>query len=178
MAGNSTTARPYAKAVFELAKAEGAYAAWSKQLNILTEIVQQETVHQLLNHPRVTTAETTDVVIAIAGKAINDGGKNLVRLLSENRRLAVLPEIAIAFQELRNEAEKTVDVELRAAVDVSKAQKEKITAALKKRLGREIVLHCVLDESLIGGATIRAGDLIIDSSVRGKLERLASNLTN
>ncbi|MGD8379827.1 MAG: F0F1 ATP synthase subunit delta, partial [Gammaproteobacteria bacterium] len=117
------------------------------------------------------------VVAEAAGKALDSQGTNFVQLLAEKDRLTLVPEIHTLFEELRAASENRVDVELRSPSEVADAQKQRIAEALKRRFGREVELHCVKDESLLGGAVIRAGDTIIDASVRGKLERLASEMS-
>ncbi|HEX7047293.1 MAG TPA: F0F1 ATP synthase subunit delta [Gammaproteobacteria bacterium] len=178
MADISTLARPYAKAAFELARDKGAFDQWQHALAALAEVARQEEVQILLKDPRVSTAQQVDVFIAAAGDALDQNAKNFVKVLAQYRRLEVLPEIEADFTQLRAIAENTVQAELRTAVEASDAQRQKIRAALKQRLGRDIELRCVVDESLIGGAQIRAGDLVIDSSVSGKLERLANNVAH
>lgn len=176
MADTSTLARPYARAVFELARDAGRFDEWQRALGVLAEIARQEDVQRLLKDPRVSAGEQADVFISVAGEALDALARNFVRVLARYRRLAVLPAIEADFAAQRAAYENTVQAELRTAVEPSEAQREKIRAALKKRLGREVELKCVIDPAVIGGAEIRAGDLVIDSSVRGKLERLAAGI--
>jgi len=177
MADVSTLARPYATAAFELARDTGTFDQWQRALDALAEVARQQQVQFLLKDPRVTTAEQAEVFIAAAGDALDRHAKNFVKVLAQYRRLAVLPEIETDFTRLRAAAENTVQAELRTAVEASDAQRQKIRAALTQRLGCKIELHCVIDPDLIGGAQIRAGDLVIDSTVSGKLERLAARVT-
>ena len=172
----STLARPYARAAFELARDKGGFDQWQGALAVLAEIARQDEVRILLKDPRVTTAQQAEVFIAAAGDVLDDHARNFVKVLAQYRRLDVLPEIEADFSALRALAENTVQAELRTAVEATDAQRRKIREALAKRLGREVELRCVVDESLIGGAQIRAGDLVIDSSVSGKLERLAAGI--
>ena len=176
MADISTLARPYAKAAFELARDKGAFDQWQRVLAALSGIAGQPQVQQLLKDPRVSTAQQAEVFIAAAGGALDQHAKNFVKVLAQYRRLSVLPAIEADFTQLRAIAENTVQAELRTAVEASDAQRQQIRAALKARLGREVELNCVIDPDLIGGAQIRAGDLVIDSSVSGKLERLAARV--
>lgn len=176
MADVSTLARPYANAAFELARDTGTFEQWQRALNALADIARQEQVQVLLKDPRVTTAQHAEVFIAAAGDALNQHAKNFVKVLAQYRRLNVLPEIETDFTRLRADAENTVQAELRTAVEASDAQRQKIRTALTQRLGRKVELRCVIDPELIGGAQIRAGDLVIDSSVSGKLERLAAKV--
>lgn len=176
MSNLSTLARPYAKAVFELARDSGSFEPWQKALEVLASIARLEEIESLLKNPRVTTAQLAEVFIAAAGEALDAKAKNLVRVLAQYRRLAALPAIAEEFTVLRAAAENTVKAELRTAVPASEEQRENIRKALVRRLGRNVELVSVVDESLIGGAQIRAGDFVIDSSLRGKLERLATRV--
>ena len=177
MADVSTLARPYATAAFELARDTGTFEQWQHALNALAAIARQEQVRVLLKDPRVTTAQQAEVFMAAAGNALEQRAKNFVKVLAQYRRLDVLPEIEADFTRLRADAENTVQAELRTAVEASDARRQRIQAALTKRLGRKVELRCVIDPDLIGGAQIRAGDLVIDSTVSGKLERLAGRVT-
>jgi len=178
MAEKVTVARPYAKAVFVLACEQERLAQWSGFLAIAASVVGDRRVAELLNSPRVTSAELADLVIGLcAGKADELAG-NFIRVLAQYRRLNVLPEIVGLFEALRAEYENSVDVSLISASPVSQGHRDKIAAALRKRLGRDVRLHCEIDESLIGGAVIRARDLVIDGSLSGRLARLATELTH
>lgn len=177
MADLSTLARPYAKAAFEYAREHKALAAWGDCLAGLAAAAVHPEVQPLLGHnPRVTpemlAGLLADIVKADAAQ------RNFIRLLAQNRRLEALPAIAAGFEALRAEAENRISVELRTAVQVDDKLAGRIAKALKQRLGREVELQTAVDESLLGGAVIRAGDLVIDDSVRGKLERLAAELTH
>jgi F-type H+-transporting ATPase subunit delta len=176
MADVSTLARPYATAAFELARDTGAFDQWQRALNALAEVARQEQVQVLLKDPRITTAQHVEIFIVAAGDALDQHAKNFVKVLAQYRRLNVLPEIETDFTRLRAAAENTVQAELRTAVEATDAQRQKIRAALTQRLGRKVELRCVIDPGLIGGAQIRAGDLVIDSTVSGKLERLANTV--
>ncbi|HEV2109916.1 MAG TPA: F0F1 ATP synthase subunit delta [Gammaproteobacteria bacterium] len=179
MAENSTLARPYAKAVFELAKAQAAFDRWSRVLATLSALSTDAGVQALLSSPRALPAQRAEVLSELAGKSgekLDQQGRNFVGLLAEYRRLQLLPEIAADYELLRAEAENTLEVELCAALPVPAAEQQQISAALQKKLGRKITLRYVEDKTLIGGAVIRAGDLVIDGSVREKLGRLAAAL--
>lgn len=182
MADISTLARPYAKAVFELAQAEGRFEDWQKMLDTLAAIAANEDIQFMLKDPRVSTEVHAEVFLKAAGDVMTgaSGGKgnNFVRVLARYRRLAALPAIAEDFTWMRAEAENTVQAELRTAVAASDKQVADIKAALVKRLGRDVELTAAVDEEIVGGAIIRAGDLVIDDSVRGKLERLAARVAH
>jgi len=178
MAENVTIARPYAKAVFALACEQERLAEWSEVLAVAASVVSDQRVADLLNSPRVTSAELADLIIGLCADKADELAGNFIRVLAQYRRLNVLPEIVSLFEILRAEYENSVDVSLISAAPVSKAQQDKIATALRKRLGRDVRLHCEIDESLIGGAVIRARDLVIDGSLSGRLARLATELTH
>jgi F-type H+-transporting ATPase subunit delta len=181
MAENITLARPYARAAFELAQDKGALEAWSKTLKLLAELSGDASVQALLSSPKATPALRAAIfaeLCARSGEALDAFQGNFVKLLAENRRLPLLSEIAADFETLRAEAENVLEVELRAARPVDAAEQARISAALTAKLKHRITLKYVEDKSLIGGAVIQAGDLVIDGSVRGKLGRLAAALTN
>jgi len=178
MAEKITVARPYAKAVFELAREHDAYAAWSGLLMAAAEVAADPGFDALLGNPGVDNRKLADAMIEICGERADQLGKNFIGLLADNDRLAFLPEIAMEFEHLRAEAEKIVDVDVTSAIALDEPQQQKIAAAMRERLGRNVRLHCEIDESLLGGAVVRAGDLVIDGSLRGRLDRLAGALTH
>lgn len=177
MAESATIARPYARAAFGHAHAEGQLAAWSEMLGRAAATVADERVARLVGSPKVTSAELVELIAGIAGGTTGQGGRNFLAALAHNRRLLLLPEIASQFERLRAEVENVVDVELVSAMPVDAAQEQRLAAALRKRLGREVRIHTQIDASLIGGAIVRAGDLVIDGSLRGRLERLGTTMS-
>jgi F-type H+-transporting ATPase subunit delta len=177
MADKTTIARPYAKAAFEKAKAGNHLAPWSETLRTASVVVQDPRVKRLLGNPAVSNAELVALVSDLAGPQLDGQGRNFVQTLAENRRLAYLPEISNLFDELKDEAEGVIDVTVTSAAPLEKGQREALAAALQRRLKRQVRLHCETDPSLIGGAVLRAGDLVIDGSVRSRLDRIAYELT-
>lgn len=176
MAELSTLARPYAKAVFEMAREGNSFAGWSKQLAALAEVVAQPQIAAVLGHPALTRAALADLIASAAGAELDAQGKALVQLLAENGKLSALPELAAQFEQLRAEHEARVAVEITSAAPVAEAQKAALSQAVAKRLQREVEITWSTDEALIAGALIRAGDLVIDGSARGELERLSTQL--
>lgn len=177
MAETITLARPYAKAVFEIANAQGGLENWSKLLAVLAGLSRDHSVQVMLGDPQVPSTACAEILTELATKAgarLDQQARNFVKLLAEYHRLEILPEIAADYATLRSEAEGTVEVEVRAGIDLDAAERTRISEALNKKLGRKVKLNCVTDKSLIGGAIIRAGDLVIDGSVRDKLGRLAA----
>ena len=124
----------------------------------------------MLGNPHVTPAQLADLVNGIAG--LDDNGRNFVTLLAQNRRLGFLPEIAALFEQMKTEIENAVDVEVVAATQLTADQESRYAAALQKKLGRQVRLHTRVDGSLLGGAVLKAGDLVIDGSLKGRIERL------
>ena len=176
MAHLSTLARPYAKAVFELARDGGKFKDWSAQLAALAAAVANPELGKLIGHPGLSKAQLGAIYGEALAKQLNGEGQSLLRLLTENGRLQCAGFIAEQYEALRAEAETRVDVEITSAVALDKAQQDAFGVAIKKRLARDAVVEWKTDESLIAGAVIRAGDLVIDGSVRGELERLQTAL--
>lgn len=176
MAELRTIARPYAEALFELAQSNDNLAQWSEALGNLSAIADNPDVEVLIGNPNVETEELAQAITAIAGESLKgglgDAGANLVKLLAENERLSVLPEIAAQYEDLRAKAEGRVDVVVTSAVELNSEQQAQLTKSLKNRLKREISLTCTTDAELIGGLVVRAGDLVIDGSLRASLARM------
>lgn len=182
MAEPITLARPYAKAVFGLAQQAGDFSGWSDALAKITAVVSNPAMAALLNSPKLSAEQlatsVTDVIGQLGDLPAADKLSNLVNLLAKNRRLGLSADIAAQYEVLRNEAENTIDAEVFAAVQPTDAQLDAIRAGLQKKLGRDVSLSVSIDESLLGGALIRAGDLVIDGTVKTKLARLSSALVN
>ncbi|MBS0379220.1 MAG: F0F1 ATP synthase subunit delta [Proteobacteria bacterium] len=177
MADRLTIARPYARAAFEEARSEQRLSRWSDAIKAAALAVQDPRVENLLGNPHVTPEELASFLTGIAGPDLGEHGANFVRTLAENRRLAYLPEISAQFEILKDEAEGQADVTVTSATALDEAQRGKLAAALEKRLKRKVRLHCQTDPSLIGGAILRAGDLVIDGSLSSRLARIAYELT-
>jgi len=178
MADRATIARPYARAAFAHAQEFRDLAAWSKLLGSAAVGAADSRVARLIGNPHVMGDELVDLLGGLSGNSGGEGGRNFLKALAENRRLVLLPQIAEQFEALRAEVENVVDVEVIAAQEIAAPQQKKLAAALKKRLGRDVRMHTRIDETLLGGAIVRAGDLVIDGSLKGRLERLGSALQN
>ena len=178
MAEKSTIARPYAEAIFALAKEQSELKAWSSMLSTLAIIADDSNMKAMISNTNVGKSQLADLILEICGKQLSDHGKNLVKLLAENRRLTLLNEIAAQYEVLRAEEEKTIEAEVISAFEVSDAQQKQIAEKLKARLGREVTLSCRVDPSLLGGAVIKAGDLVIDGSTIGQIQKLSIELTH
>lgn len=176
MAEKSTIARPYAVAAFGLAKEQNDLAKWSDMLGFAAIVVTDEAMQSYVNNPAIDQDKLTRLMLEVCGDMLNDMGKNFIKVLVANKRLNVLPEIAALYNELRAEAEKTVEAEVISAFPLTDAQQNSLIDGLKRRLGREVTLVSKVDENLLGGAIVRAGDLVIDGSVSGQLDKLATSL--
>lgn len=176
MAESATLARPYANAVFELAKQENQLDPWSRNLALLAVTAADASVRMLLESPSATDAQKADALAEICGDELSGAGSALVGVLARNRRLPLLGEISAQFETLRAEEERTLDVEVVAAYEMSVEQRAQLIDALQTRFEREIQLTSRVDNDLLGGAIVRAGDTVIDGSVRGKLDKLSETL--
>ncbi|TXR54600.1 F0F1 ATP synthase subunit delta [Reinekea thalattae] len=178
MAELTTLARPYAKAAFSAAIDEGAITPWSTALKTLKAITQAEAVAQLIANPSVNALDKAKAITEFAGDQCIDGAANLLVVLAENDRLSLLPEISAQFELLRSEHEKTADVLVTSAFELSDAQQQTLKQKLTTKLQRDISISVKVDEALIGGVIIKTGDLVIDGSVRGKLSKLAEAINS
>ncbi len=177
MAERATVARPYARAAFAHAREQGRLAEWSAWLARARAVVSSEEYEALERSPGVRTGQLVELIAAVSGETLDAHGKAFLDLLAENGRVGYLPEISGHLEELKTEDQNVADVEVISAVALDETQKERLAAALRGRLKRDIRLHCSTDPALIGGAVVRSGDLLIDGSLRGKLERLQTELT-
>ena len=185
MAEKTTIARPYARAVFAIAGAAGALGEWSAALNGLAQVMQDAAARSYLGRPGLSAADRVDFLTAIAAGAAGEGGtlagpagQNFLRLLAENDRLEVLPEIVQRFDALKAEAERTIEVSIVSAAAIEPSLAERIARGLEQRLGRTVELKLSVDPGLVGGAVIRAEDQVIDGSVRSRLQALGNALVS
>ncbi len=177
MAELATIARPYANAVFKLAKDGNALDQWSRMLRTLTGTSGHPTVQVLLESPDMPAPAKAFRLAEVCGEELDDRGKKFLQSLADNDRLGLIGEIYEQYEELRAEEEKSLDVEVISAFALTDAQSEQLRSSLNARFEKEIAIEARVDESLIGGAVIRAGDVVIDGSVRGRLNKLAETLT-
>jgi len=178
MSSITTLARPYAKAAFELAQDEQDLARWDAMLTLATEIVAHEAVAGLLDNPQVGAAAAAKLIADTAGEALNDRFRGYLGVLADYDRLALLPEITRLYRLLREDAEKRLRVRVVSAVPLDDDQSARMRDALARRFEREIELENVIDAGVVGGAVVYAGDEVIDGSLRGRLQKLASSLAN
>jgi F-type H+-transporting ATPase subunit delta len=178
MTQKRSLARPYAQAAFMLARERGALKKWSQLLALAAAVARDETMQRLVSDPRLARADAAQQFLRVCGDALDAEAANFICLLADNRRLDLLPEIAALFEERRNEAEGWVETSVVSAFPLTEEQTRAIEQAMKRRFGRGIRLSVAVDRSLLGGVIIRAGDLVIDGSARGRLDQLASQLNH
>ncbi len=178
MAELSTLARPYAKAAFEYAVEAKDVQGWSDSLSLAASVAEQPAVEKLLSSPSATAEKQAEAVQNICGDELATACQNFISILSENRRLQLLPQISQQFEIMKANLEKAVDVDVVAASKLNAAQQKALSEALSAKLERKVNLQVSLDKSLLGGAVIRAGDTVIDGSIRGRLTKLAESLNS
>ncbi len=171
-------ARPYAKAAFDLARDDSALAQWAQMLEAASTMVANSKVADLISNPNVSQSRVAKMLVVTGGDNFSPKFVNFLRLLAENKRLLLLPEIAAMYKRLRQAEEKQLEVQVVSAVELSADQQERMKKALAQRFEREIELQATVDPDLIGGAVIHAGDTVIDGSLRGELNKLAVQLAD
>lgn len=176
-AESATIARPYARAAFARARDEDSgLQNWSKMLGVLAAAISNDRVRTALDSPVLTTEDEARLVIDLLDDELSEAGKNFVSVLAQYGRLALAPDIWEQYELLKAHFEKTMDVEVLSAFEVSDEEKDTLMSSLKKRLQREINIDARVDKSLLGGVIIRAEDTVIDNSIRGKLAKLSQAL--
>lgn len=178
MAELSTLARPYAKAAFETAVASSTLAQWSEQLHVAAGVCSDNTIHNVLSSPSLTAEQQAQTFIDVCGDALGDGQQNLVRILSENKRLPLLVEIAKLFDQFKAQREKSVDLNITTAFMLDEDAEQQLASAFSRKFEREVNVSSVVDKDLLGGVVVRAGDLVIDGSLRGRLAKLAEAMNS
>ncbi|UUM30600.1 F0F1 ATP synthase subunit delta [Vibrio japonicus] len=175
MSDLTTIARPYAKAAFDFAVEKGELDQWGQMLSFAAEVANNAQVKELLTGS-ISADKLAEIFVAICGEQVNANGQNLLKVMAENGRLSALPDVCKQFFILKKEHEKEIDAEVISATELSDEQRADISSKLEQRLERKVKLNCSVDEALLGGVIIRAGDLVIDNSARGRLNRLSDAL--
>ena len=178
MAELSTLARPYAKAAFEYAREHGALAQSSEQLTVAPLVATDAGMDAVLGNPSLTSEQQARIMIDVCGDSLGAEAQNFISILASNKRLDLLPEISSQYELFKANQEKSIDVEVISAFDLADATAQKLAAVLGKKLEREVKVSTSTDNNLLGGVLIRAGDLVIDGSVRGRLNKLAEALNS
>jgi F-type H+-transporting ATPase subunit delta len=176
MAELATLARPYANALFDVAKSERALEQWSRMLAYLAAAAQADKVRQMIESPELAADVKAQRLIDLCGEELSTRAKNMVRLLAANKRLGIIGEIRQQFEVRKAEEEKILEVEVVSAYELSPEQSNKLRDALQRKFDREVNLTGRVDPHVLGGAIIRAGDTVIDGSIRGRLDKLAETL--
>ena len=170
-------ARPYARAAFEHARAAGELEAWQTALSELAAITAEPKVAAAMRDPNQTAAQRAATLSGLAGDAVPPAVANLLAIMADNGRRSLLPEVAMLFDQLKQAVESNVAVHVTSAYPLTHAETQQLADTMQEKLARSITLTSETDPSLLGGALIRADDLVIDGSVRGRLNKLAGTLT-
>jgi F-type H+-transporting ATPase subunit delta len=174
----ATLARPYAAAVFKLSKETGATEKWSKSLMFISAVLNDKEIVVVVDNPKLGKERLSALMLDICQGQVDQQGANFLKLLIQNNRLTLVPTIARLFEALKAESEGYVDVEVSTAYAFSKEEKQRFTAALEKKLSKRVNMNVSVDKSLIGGVLVRAGDRVIDGSIRGRLQQLVKTTLN
>lgn len=173
MAEVMTVARPYAEAVFRSAIANNTLSIWSDMLKVLAKVSENERVKRLVNDPVIATKKMEEMLLGVLDDAVNDEGRNLILLLVENNRIGVLPQISTLFEQLKANHEGVLEARITSAFSMDDLQKNNLVANLEQKFKRKIEAKVSVDPELIGGVKVEIGDEVLDTSVRGKLEKMA-----
>lgn len=176
MAELATLARPYAEAAFKRSKEVGSSKDWSDSLMFLSLVIKDEALSAIVKNPKVSKQNTAQLILDICQGQIHDEARNLLKVLIENDKLPLLPEIATMFEQYKADDEGYVNVELYSAYPLAKAEQSKYVGMLEKLLSKKVNASVSVDKSLIGGILAKAGDKVIDGSIRGQLHQLAKRL--
>ena len=176
MAELATIARPYAEAVFKLASEQNALPVWGEMLRFAANIMRDPQMQSAIDNPKLGTPEKESLFLSVMGDKLNPTGRNFIQLLVETDRIAVLPQIETMFAQLRDMAEGVAKAKIVSAIELTDAQVSELKAVLEKRFGKKIETTVSVDPSLIGGARIVVGDQVVDGSIAGKLQAMATQL--
>ena len=178
MAELITLARPYAKAAFAHAREANALDGWARALATAAAVTADDRAAQLLGSPSYTASQKADALISVCADELPDGAANFLRVLAENRRLPLLPQVHALFLALKTQQEKAVDLELTSAFEIAPEQAERLARVMGEKLQRQVRVSTTVDASLIGGVVIRTEDLVVDGSVRGRLAKLSEAMNS
>ncbi len=171
MADLITVARPYAKAAFDFAVEKNSIESWHKMLVLTSQVSKDAQVRSILTSD-MKTDSVANLLINICKDVLDEFSTNFIKIMAENKRLSLLPEVLALFEQYCLDKDAQADVDVISASELTSEQLNKISIAVEKRLSRKVKLKCQIDKSLISGFIIRTGDMVIDSSIRGRLNRL------
>jgi F-type H+-transporting ATPase subunit delta len=177
MAELATIARPYAEALFRVAKS-GNLAAWSDLVSEMAQVASHRDVQEFAHNPKVSDQQVIDTFLSLLKSSVSAEAKNFVAMLVQNGRLSLLPEIARQFHELKNAEEGAADAKITSAFEMTDAQVKDLMATLEKKFGRKLNPSVTVDPSLIGGVRVAVGDEVLDTSVRAKLQQMHTALAS
>ncbi len=172
----ATLARPYAVAVFKRAKETSKTERWSEDLAFLTAIFESREIAQVISNPKINKGKLAELVLEISREHLNEEGLNFLKALLQNNRLSLLPFISQQYEALKAEDEGYLEVDVVSAYAFSKEAKQSFSTSLEKKFNKKIHMNVTVDKSLIGGVLVRAGDRVIDGTVRGQLQQLQKAL--
>jgi F-type H+-transporting ATPase subunit delta len=173
MAESITVARPYAEAVYKLAVADNSFSQWSKGLKLAAEIAENDHIKTLVGNPLVSVKQLSDLILEIGGRKFSREARNLIALMIENKRVQVLPQVSLLFEQLKAQHEGVLEAKIVSAFELESSQLDQLVEELERKFKRKIEASVIVDSSLIGGIKVEIGDEILDASVRGKLEAMA-----
>ena len=176
MSDFTTAARPYANAVYDIAHQGSSLESWGDALANLAAVITDEQINRLLDDPELGKKQKGELVIQVLGNKLTEKQQNLVKLMAENGRLKLMPDVLAQFEAARAKAENKLEAQVISAFELSAQQTDELVNTLKNKLGCDITLTTTIDESLIGGVIIKAGDTIIDASMKSQLDSLALSL--
>jgi F-type H+-transporting ATPase subunit delta len=172
----ATLARPYAAAVFKRSSETGTTEKWSKSLAFMSAVLKDKEISAVVGNPKVSKQRLSGLILDICQGQVDEEGANFLKLLVQNNRLTLVPTVAILFEAFKAESEGYVDVQVTTAYAFSQEEKQSFTSTLEKRLSKKVHMNVAVDKSLIGGVLVRAGDRVIDGSIKGQLQQLAKRL--
>lgn len=178
MAESVTIARPYAEAVFRLARESKALAAWSDRLKLLAAISQDAGMTEIIGNPKLSSGQVAQLFVSLAGEAGNQDLTNFIGVLAENERLGVLTQVQEIYEQLKSAEEGVKKAVVSSAFALDDAQLNNLMSQLEAHFGAKLQPRVEIDASLIGGVKVAVGDQVLDASVRGKLDAMATALKN
>ncbi|MEM1080741.1 MAG: F0F1 ATP synthase subunit delta [Pseudomonadota bacterium] len=176
MLAETTLARPYARAAFDLAEQSGTTEAWRQSLALAADVVETDSASRVIRHPKIAPGQIVGLFSDVLGEHLTDPFRHFLEVLMHYRRLPLIPEIFAQFETLRRASEHRLKVHVTSAIELDAGQREQLASRLQQRFGAEVDMDTDVDQDLLGGLIVRAGDRVIDASLRGRLEQLGRQL--